>query len=122
MKISLSKLRHLWVLDLDGTLLKHNGYKVDGHDSFLINSNSFINQIRDDMIIFTTSRDRTLRKITEQFLNTLNLKDYTVVYNCPIGERIIVNDIKPKGLQTAIAINVERDNLPIFIIETDEFI
>lgn len=31
----MSSLDHTWILDLDGTILKHNGYKIDGKDSFL---------------------------------------------------------------------------------------
>ena len=27
----------------------------------------------------------------------------------PTGERILINDIKPSGLRTALAINVKRD-------------
>ena len=33
--LSLSKLPHTWILDLDGTIVKHNGYKLDGKDSLL---------------------------------------------------------------------------------------
>ena len=31
----LSTLSKTWIFDLDGTLLKHNGYKTDGEDSLL---------------------------------------------------------------------------------------
>ena len=34
-EIVLSSLGHTWILDLDGTLVKHNGYKIDGADSLL---------------------------------------------------------------------------------------
>jgi len=34
--------------------------------------------------------------------------DYAI-FDLPLGERIVVNDPKPDGLQTAIAWNVERD-------------
>ena len=59
-EIVLSSLGHTWILDLDGTLVKHNGYKIDGAD-------------------------------------------------IPYGERIVINDCKPGGLITSIAINMERD-------------
>ena len=32
----LSTLPKTWVFDLDGTLLKHNGYKIDGIDTVFI--------------------------------------------------------------------------------------
>ena len=31
----LSTLPKTWIFDLDGTLLKHNGYKLDGVDTVL---------------------------------------------------------------------------------------
>ena len=35
MKLVLSGLPHTWVLDLDGTIVLHNGYKMYGEDVFL---------------------------------------------------------------------------------------
>ena len=35
-RFTLSPLPKTWILDLDGTLVKHNGYKTDGRDSLLI--------------------------------------------------------------------------------------
>ena len=34
-KLILSTLPKTWVFDLDGTILKHNGYKLDGEDTLL---------------------------------------------------------------------------------------
>ena len=31
----LSTLPKTWILDLDGTILKHNGYRTDGRDTVL---------------------------------------------------------------------------------------
>ena len=31
------------------------------------------------------------------------------IFDLPLGERIVVNDLKPEGLKTAIAWNVERN-------------
>lgn len=33
--LTLSTLPKTWIFDLDGTLVKHNGYKIDGHDTLL---------------------------------------------------------------------------------------
>ena len=55
--IKLSTLGHTWILDLDGTIVKHNGYKIDGEDSFLPEAKEFLCGIPEkDMIIFVTSR------------------------------------------------------------------
>ena len=35
MELVMSTLPKTWILDLDGTLVKHNGYKMDGEDSLL---------------------------------------------------------------------------------------
>lgn len=31
-RLSLSSLPHTWLIDIDGTLLKHNGYKEGGDE------------------------------------------------------------------------------------------
>ena len=32
-----------------------------------------------------------------------------VLMGLPVGERIVINDTKPRGLETAVALNVPRD-------------
>ena len=44
-EIVLSTLGHTWILDLDGTVVKHNGYKLDGEDSFLPGAEQFLRGI-----------------------------------------------------------------------------
>ena len=34
-EIVMSTLPKTWILDLDGTVVKHNGYKIDGEDTLL---------------------------------------------------------------------------------------
>ncbi len=41
-KLVLSSLGHTWILDLDGTILKHNGYKDSGEDTLLPGASQFI--------------------------------------------------------------------------------
>jgi len=56
-ELSLSPLGHTWILDLDGTIVKHNGYKIDGFDTILDGAEAFMRSIPvDDMIVFITSR------------------------------------------------------------------
>lgn len=109
--IVLSTLGHVWLLDLDGTIVKHNGYKIDGADSFLPGAKDFLQRIPEkDMVVFLTSRDIHYKTMTESFLNSNGINYTTIIYNAPFGERIIVNDRKPSGLDTAYAINLERDS------------
>lgn len=105
-----SPLGKTWILDLDGTIVKHNGYKLDGKDSFLPGAEEFLKKLPDtDKIVFLTSRTETEKKLTEEFLSDNNIRYDDIIYNAPYGERILVNDAKPSGLETAIAVNTKRD-------------
>lgn len=113
-----SALGKTWILDLDGTIVKHNGYKLDGKDSMLPGALDFMRNIPDeDKIIFLTSRERQYSNMTEQFLKDNEIRYDHIIYDIPFGERILVNDRKPSGLQTAIAVNTMRD---IFMEDTFE--
>lgn len=105
-----SVLPKTWILDLDGTLVKHNGYKLDGKDSWLAGAKEFLDKIpQEDMIIFLTSRTEEYRQITLEFLNENHIRYHEIIFNAPYGERILINDKKPSGMMTAIAVNTERD-------------
>jgi ribonucleotide monophosphatase NagD (HAD superfamily) len=117
-KITLSPLGKTWILDLDGTIVKHNGYKIDGHDTFLKGAAEFLKNIPEtDMVIFLTSRTEKEQELTVKFLNDNRVRYDHILYNAPYGERILINDTKPSGLKTSIAIETERD-----IFCTAEFI
>lgn len=106
----LSSLGKTWIFDLDGTLVKHNGYKIDGKDTFLDGAEEFLSQIPEqDKIILLTSRTEQEKELTEYFLREHHVRFDEIIYNAPYGERILINDRKPSGLETAIAINTERD-------------
>lgn len=110
-EIVLSALGHTWILDLDGTIVKHNGYKTDGTDSFLPGAKEFLNSIPEgDMIIFLTSRTEEYRLLTESFLKKNKVRYDYIIYGAPYGERIIVNDNKPSGLKMSVAITKGRDS------------
>lgn len=52
-----SPLGKTWILDLDGTLVKHNGYKIDGKDTWLEGAKEFLLGIPEtDKIVLLTSR------------------------------------------------------------------
>lgn len=109
--ITLSSLSKTWLLDLDGTLIKHNGYKIDGEDSFLPGAKEFLLSIPfDDVVIFLTSRTDDYLEQTIDFLNNNNIRFNHIINNLPYGERILINDKKTSGLITAISINHTRDD------------
>lgn len=108
--IALSPLNHTWVFDIDGTICIHNGYKIYGKDRLLPGVAEFFQNLPvDDMIILITSRSDEYKEITEEFLLENNIRYHTIIYNAPYGERILVNDRKPSGMETVIACSLERD-------------
>ena len=105
----LSPLNKTWLLDLDGTLVKHNGYK-EGGDALLEGVTDFFEQIgRDDRVIIITSRGSEYRQETVDFLNKHNIRFDNILFDMPMGERILINDRKPSGLDMAHALNKDRD-------------
>lgn len=110
----LSTLSKTWIFDLDGTILKHNGYKIDGNDTLIKNAKEYILSIPDeDVIIILTSRTEEYKEKTISFLKENGIRYDKILFNIPMGERIIVNDRKPSGLDMAIAINVNRDEFEL---------
>lgn len=109
-RLLLSELGHTWIFDLDGTLVKHNGYLIDGKDSFLPGAKEFLNTIPEqDMILFLTSRKKQYENTTREFLREQNVRYDYIIFEAPYGERILINDKKKSGLKTAVAVNQDRD-------------
>lgn len=120
MKLRLSSLPHTWILDLDGTIVEHNGYKLHGRDVLLPGAMDFLSAIpAEDMVIFLTSRTEEYRELTERFLHENGIRYNHIIWNAPYGERILINDDKPSGLQMAYAVHCTRDSgeLPAFEID-----
>ena len=106
----LSTLSKTWIFDLDGTIVKHNGYKIDGHDTLLEGVKNFLEQIpNDDYILILTSRSDEYREMTISFLRENDIKYDKIIFNIPMGERIVVNDRKPSGIDMAYSINMDRN-------------
>lgn len=119
--IKVSPLGKTWILDLDGTLVKHNGYKTDGHDTFLDGAEAFLNRIPpEDLVIILTSRTESERELTERFLAENGVRYDHIIYGAPYGERILINDCKPSGLKTALAFSPPRDTLLSAVFEVDD--
>ena len=120
-KITLSALGKTWVLDLDGTVVVHNGYLADGKDTLLSGAKTFLDAIPEgDMIIFLTSRKKDYAELTERFLKEHDIRYDAILYVAPYGERILINDRKPSGLATAFAVNTERNVFCETIFQVDE--
>ena len=117
-KIVLSTLPKTWIVDLDGTLVRHNGYKNSGEDELLPGAKEYMDTIPDgDYVVIMTARDAFYRDVTIRFLDDAGIRYDEILFNIPMGERIVVNDRKPSGIDMAIAINVERDRFEIPEIE-----
>ena len=110
-ELILSTLGKTWIFDLDGTLVKHNGYLNDGRDTLLDGVKEFFNSLPDkDTILILTARKKEFRDQTEEFLISNEIRFDHIIYDLPHGERMLINDMKPSGLRTALSINLERDS------------
>jgi len=115
--IEVSLLPKTWLIDIDGTIFKHNGH-LQGNDQIIEGFQHFMNQIQEeDKIILLTSRTEEYRDVTERSLKKYSIRFNQIIFNLPVGERILINDIKPRGLKTAIAINICRDKFDDIILQ-----
>ena len=113
-KLILSTLPKTWVFDLDGTLLKHNGYKTHGCDTVLAGVQEYLHTIPlTDKIVIFTSRTEEYKQMTLDFLAEQGIRYDEILFHMPMGERILVNDRKPSGLDMAVAVNIDRDKFEL---------
>lgn len=112
MKLTLSSLPHTWILDVDGTIVKHNGYKIDGYDTLLAGVKEFFASLpSQDRVILLTARKAEYLPALKDFLTKNQIRYDHIITDVPMGERILVNDNKPSGLKCAYAVNKERDEI-----------
>lgn len=105
----LSTLPHTWIFDVDGTICVHNGYK-NGEDIILDGVKELFAQIpEEDMIILLTSRKSEEKDNLIKFMKDNRLRYNHIIFDAPVGERILINDDKPSGLKCAYVINKKRD-------------
>lgn len=110
--LEFSSLNKTWILDIDGTLVKHNGYKIDGYDTLLGGVKEFFAQLSpDDKVVLLTARKEEFLPALKEFLKENNIRYDYLLTDMPMGERILVNDRKPSGLDMAFAINKDRDKI-----------
>lgn len=108
-QLRISPLGHSWILDFDGTLVEHNGYKT-GDDKFLPGAKEFLQSIpKDDFILIMTAREKEAKEKTVKFLNDNGIRFNEILFEMPMGERILINDDKPSGLRCAYAITPNRN-------------
>ncbi len=107
--IEFSPLNKTWVLDVDGTIVKHNGH-LNGGDVLLDGVKEFFETLsKDDKVVLLTARKGEYLEDLKSFLKVNGIRYDYLLCDMPMGERILVNDRKPSGLNTAFAINKNRD-------------
>ncbi len=120
-ELTLSTLPKTWFFDLDGTIVKHNGYKDDGKDTLLSGVKEYLAALpEEDRVILITSRTEDCRELTLKFLNDSHVRYDEILFNLPMGERIVVNDRKPSGLDMALAVNINRDQFTLPIVRREK--
>lgn len=118
--LTLSNLPKTWLIDVDGTLVKHNGH-LNGGDQLLPGVKDFFAKISiTDKVILLTAREKKYESELRKFLEREQIRHDQIIFDLPIGERIVINDKKPSGLKTAHSVNLERDGGIFLNIDFDE--
>jgi GTP:adenosylcobinamide-phosphate guanylyltransferase len=111
--VRLSTLPKTWFLDLDGTLVPHNSHLQFGNadDTLLPGVHDLLTELDPtDTIVITTSRKaEDCSSILDEISRISTSKNIRLIADLGVGERIIFNDLKPSGLKTAYAFNLQRD-------------
>ena len=119
-EVNLSPMPKTWILDLDGTIVVHDGPYILGHDKFLPGAKEFLEGLaEDDMIIFLTARGEWEKEHTLRFLKENHVRYDHIIFGAGQGERVLINDNKPDGLVTAVAVNTTRDKFCQTKFQTD---
>jgi FMN phosphatase YigB (HAD superfamily) len=101
--------------DIDGTLVKHH---IPTKNTDTLNTLQLLPGTIEKFsewdakgynIILTTGRRESMRKATEEQLAEVGIFYDKLIMGIGGGDRIVINDNKPDGRQTAFAFNIERD-------------
>jgi hypothetical protein len=102
-------------LDIDGCILKHHGSMVGQINNLPVLLPGVLEKFIEwdragHVIILTTGRRESTRKLTENALASLGLFWDQLIMGVGRGKRVIINDLKPDGDgNTCEAINVIRN-------------
>ena len=101
-------------VDIDGTLLQHQGSLPDTilRDPILLEGviEKFIEWTgKSYKIIITTARPESMRDVTKGHLEKFGICYDVLLMGLTSGQRILINDKKPSHNTAALAINVERN-------------
>ena len=108
-KLVLSGLAKTWIFDFDGTLVVHNGYKT-GEDVLLPGVKEFMDEIpKEDFVLILTGREYAAREKTIRFIKENGIRCDEILFEMPLGERVLFNDRKLSGLAMSYAVNLERN-------------
>ncbi len=107
------------ICDIDGTLIPHQGPTKAAMTEHGIDLDTFpLPGVSDKLvewdrkgynIILLTGRKESMRENTEKHLASIGIFYDQLVMGVGGGPRILINDKKPDGKDTAFAINVERN-------------
>lgn len=109
------------ICDIDGTIIYHKGpvqAAIQGAVFPETSKDYLLPGVREKFlewdrkgynIILLTGRKESMRSKTEEHLSHLGLFWDQLIMGVGGGPRILINDKKPDGSETAFAINLERD-------------
>ena len=103
------------ICDIDGTLVKHNiPAKNTSPNNLLELLPGTVEKLSEwdakgYNIILITGRRESMRTATEKQLAELGIFYDQLIMGIGGGPRIVINDNKPNGQETAFAINLERN-------------
>jgi len=101
--------------DIDGTLIEH---AVQWESSLPTYEMKILSGTLEKLaewdrkgynIILTTGRKESLRNVTEKQLSEVGIFYDQLIMGIGGGGRVLINDLKPDGLPTAAAINLNRN-------------
>lgn len=107
-----TELGKTYFLDIDGTLVTHNGHLNGNEISLIPESLEFLQQVSsNDLVCLTTARHADeVAQVLDLVINALpSGTEVKVLADLPKGERILVNDRKPSGLCMAYALSPDRN-------------
>lgn len=111
-ELVLSPLAHTWLIDFDGVLVPHNGH-LAGEDRLLPGVEAFWARIpAGDTVVLMSARGIEHSEKALALMAAHGLKVDRLLFGLPTGERVLINDRKPSGLTTAVAVNLARDTGP----------